>query len=399
MTRSLWLDSSSGRSHEELDVAIIGGGIIGAGAAYWLSRRQGLKVALMEGTRLAGGATGRGAGFVLRGVRPYYNQAVKTYGREPAKYLLGFAEESQALLRDLVQRHGNSFELIACGSYLLACSLEELQDLHESAELMREDGFDCEYQKEDPLGRDFYGALFNPGDCGINPAKLVRALAEASGFSVHEDEPVSRIELDDRKRLVVTTPRRLLTCARVLVTTNAYSPLLEPSFEGKVEPARLQILVTQPLRKSILERLCCANYGWEYFRQLPDKRLLLGGCRELFCQQEVGYADIVTQPVQIALEHYLKQRFPDVAGVPIDYRWSGVAGYTNDGLPLVGELSQLPGVYFAVGCNGHGLGYGLNMSRLLTEVALDGKSAGQFAANRAGLEAEVAAAAAKDRVP
>jgi glycine/D-amino acid oxidase-like deaminating enzyme len=94
--------------------------------------------------------------------------------------------------------------------------------------------------------------------------------------------------------------------------------------------------------------------------------------------EEVGYADMISKPVQNALLSYLKDRFPDVVGVPIDYRWSGLMGITADGLPLVGESEQIPGLFFAVAFNGHGLGYGLNMSKLLVEMALDGKTAGVF---------------------
>ncbi len=60
-------------------------------------------------------------------------------------------------------------------------------------------------------------------------------------------------------------------------------------------------------------------------------------------------------------------------------------GITADGLPLVGESEQIPGLFFAVAFNGHGLGYGLNMSKLMVEMALDGKSPGVFDIGRASL--------------
>jgi glycine/D-amino acid oxidase-like deaminating enzyme len=171
-------------------------------------------------------------------------------------------------------------------------------------------------------------------------------------------------------------------CDRVLLAINAYAPLFELGFVEKLTPIRGQILVTKPLWERVLDRICYANYGWEYFRQLPDNRLLLGGCREQFLDQEIGYSDVVSRPVQSALESYLKDRFPDIAGVRIDYRFSGVMGFTADGLPLVGETKKTPGMFYAMGCNGHGFSYGLNLSRLLVDCAIDGKSAGIFDAER-----------------
>ena len=109
--------------------------------------------------------------------------------------------------------------------------------------------------------------------------------------------------------------------------------------------------------------------------------------------EEVGYADMVTQPVQTALHNYLQDRFPEAAAMPVDYRWSGIMAFTKDELPIIGELIQqpvvvgqqpesVPGVFYAVGCNGHGMGYSFALSKLLVEVAMDGADAGIFGSER-----------------
>lgn len=387
MTLSIWLDVNDPpvreKTRHQVDVAIVGGGLIGAGCAHYLAKRK-VKSVILEAGTPASGASGRNGGFVLRGIQSYYNIAVKRYGRDNAKFVYAFTEENQRLIKEFLERVGANDAYEACGSYLLACSLEELDELAESAEMMKQDGFAVDYLKEDPLDRDFYGALLNAGDIGIHPVKLVRALIDQSGVEVFSGEQAIRLQTDGGK-LLLHCASKIIECDRVLVATNAYAPFLDPYFLDKVTPARGQILVTKPLRERILDKLCYANYGFEYFRQLPDNRLLLGGCRQNFSKEEMGYADMVTKPVQTALENCLKDRFPDVAGVRIDYRFSGVMGFTSDGLPLVGEIKKVPGAFFAVGFNGHGLGYGMNMSRLLVDVAMDGLSPGIFNVDRAPL--------------
>lgn len=378
MTISIWQDKLN-KPTEKYDVAIVGGGIMGAGSAYWLSKR-GLRVCVIESRHVASGASGRNAGFLLRGIHTYYNETVKRYGRENAAMLFRFTEENIRLIAEFAKGTGKHFDYQPSGSYLLACSLDELHDLDESQQLMVEDGFAVEYLKKDPLDRDYYGALSNDCDGGVNPVKLVNALIAESEAQLYDGESVSSIQVDGAVR--VTTDNRVIECDKVLLATNAYSQLLDPWFQNKVQPIRGQILVTQPLRKRILEKVCYANYGWEYFRQLPDDRFLLGGCRQLFQDTEVGYGDCVSANVQDSLENYLKDRFPEAAAAKVDYRWSGIMAFTEDGLPLVGEMDHLPQVYFAVGCNGHGFSYGLNLSKLLVDVALDGKDAGIFSANR-----------------
>lgn len=387
LTLSIWLDEKPEQAqsgiYDEVDIAIIGGGIIGAGCAYLL-RAKGLKVALFESSSPAGGATGRCAGFVLRGIQAYYKQAVERYGRDRATEIFQFAVKNQELIRSFKEETQEDFELESCGSYLLAASLEELETLEESSRLMNEDGFEVEFLRNDPIDRGFYGALFNRLDFAVNPAKLVRALLKASSASVFEREEVSRIEKSHNgSAIILRTPKRKIACDKLLIAANAYAPLIEPWFSDAITTVRGQIIVTKPLKKRIIDSICYANYGYEYFRQLADNRLLLGGCRQFFREEEEKtFADCLTRSVQTALENYLKNRFSDFAGIPVDYRFSGLMAFTRDGLPLVGELERLSGAYFAVGMNGHGLGYGLNMSRLLVDCALEGKEPGIFDARR-----------------
>ena len=411
MTLSIWLDERASGEEilDEVDVAIIGGGIVGAASAYLLhasDATRAAKVALFEARSIASGSTGRNAGFVLRGIQAYYNHAVKLYGREIAREVFKFADENQRQIRlfaeSIKDRPDLDFELSECGSYLLASSLEELDDLKQSAQLMQEDGFDAEFLVDDPIDRDFYGAIFNPRDFAINPVKLTRALLAKSNARVFENEEVFSVKKSPSGgKLVVSTPRRALIANRVLLATNAYAALGSYALAEKLNVVRGQILVTPPLKKrlKLLESICYANYGFEYFRQLPDNRLLLGGCRQQFMDEERGFGDTVTRSVQQALESYLKNRFPECAGTPVDYRFSGLMAFTNDGLPLVGEHEGLPGVFCAVGCNGHGLGFGLNLARMLVNVALMGASAGSFSVSRQSLKKPLAMASSGEKGP
>lgn len=404
MTLPIWLDEKSGAlpeaCAEHVDVAIIGGGIIGAGCAYELGKRGGIKIALFDSCSLAHGSSGRNGGFVLRGLQSYYNSAVKRYGRDVAREIVRFGEQNQAMIKNFALERGNSFDLDVCGSYLLACSLEELDDLKETAAMMAEDGFEVELLKNDPTDREFYGAVHNPCDAAINPQRLVFALAQASGAAIYANEEVGYLEHSSKSgKIIVKTSKRVLACEKLLVATNAYAPLLEGWFRDKLQIVRGQIIVTQPLKKRILHKVCYANYGFEYFRQLPDQRLLLGGCRQAFLDEEVGYGDMLTRPVQQALENFLKARFGEFAGVPIEYRFSGMMAFTSDGLPMLGAWPRLPGAFYAVGCNGHGLSFGMNMSKTLVEFAIDGKDPGIFDAARDSLCTRSPAVVAGEKGP
>lgn len=388
MTRSIWLDQQAQeeegqKSSASYDVVIIGGGLIGAATAYYLTNRKNLSVCLVESNQVGRATSARNAGFVLRGIQTYYDECVRKFGRESAEYIYRFAEENQQLLREFHDQSSVDISLEECGSYILAASIEELEELEESHELMREDSFEVELLKEDPLDRGYYGALYSKRDLGINPYKLTQALIEASRVNIIENEHILRVEsLPDDGGLEVIGTKTSFSAERVLLTTNAYSSLIDPWFQKIYHPVRGQILVTQPLNKEIVDKICYANYGWVYFRQLANKRFMLGGRRQMFREREIGFADIITPEVQSALEEYMKDFFEDVVGAPIDYRFSGVMAYTNDGIPVVDEHPHLKGLFYALGFNGHGLGYGLRMAKHLIAHALDGEDPGVFSASR-----------------
>ena len=205
MTISVWLDDRSADGdarvqNVEADLAIIGGGITGAAIAYFASRLGLKKIVIVEAGQIAGGASGRNGGFVLRGIHTYYDACVKQYGREVAADVYKFGEENQNLIRQFVAEHNVDIEYDPCGSLLLASSLDEYDELSRSAKLMAEDGFAVELCGDDPLDRGFYGALYNACDFGINPVKLVRSLIALSGATVLAEQPVRRLGGKWRRR-------------------------------------------------------------------------------------------------------------------------------------------------------------------------------------------------------
>ena len=396
MTISVWFDQSLQDGHSrattvEADLAIIGGGIVGAAVAYYAARRGIKNIVLIEAGKIACGASGRNGGFILRGIHTYYESCVKQYGHDVASFVYKFGESNQQLIKDFIQDEKVDIDYDACGSYLLASSLEELDELSRSARLMIKDGFKVELLADDPIDRGFYGALYNDCDFGINPVKLVQALLQCSTTTVYAEQPVRRLEVLSEGGVKITATNYVVMAKKAIMATNAYMPLLEPSFLDRIIPRRGQMFATAPLKKKLLDKICYANYGWEYFRQLPDRRLVLGGCRQFFLDQEMGYGDLVTRNIQGELERYMKDHFPELAGVHIDHRWSGVMAFTADGLPLVGELPHLPGVFFVVGCNGHGLGYGLGLGRLTVAYSQGDEGPGIFDSRRKAFTTDAAA--------
>jgi glycine/D-amino acid oxidase-like deaminating enzyme len=383
----VWQDRS-GRQHLECDVAVVGAGVVGSYLALEISR-MGLDVVVLEARFPGAGATGRNAGMALAGLGEYYHTAARRYGRETARAAWERSLENGRRTRRLHDELGLPYE--ACGSLLLALDEAEAAHLRAAHELMREDGLPSILHAADPLGRGFAAALEQPQDTGIDPVAFTEGMLSASGAVVLENCEVYALEPDQNG---VRLRSRLATvhAGHALLATNGYSPLLHPAFVGRVLPTRAQVLLTAPSPR-LIDTLCYANYGYEYFRQLPDGRVLMGGWRKRFADVEIGYADQTTEGVQGGLEGFLRERFPE-ASREVELRWSGVMGFSPDGLPLVGVLEDLPCAGYAVGFNGHGLGLGIVAADELIATLLHGAPPGPFSVHRQTLAGSALAAPA-----
>ncbi len=365
MTVSYWQDRS-GEETVVCDTCVVGAGIVGAYTAQCLVE-AGQDVVILEARHVAAGATGRNAGMVLTGLAAYYHEAVAQYGEQIAREVWQLTLANRARMFELAQRHGVPYE--QNGSLILAIDEAEVGDLERAARALDAAGLPGDFQRGDPTGRGFAAALIQPGDGATHPALLTEALVAHGGARLIAPSEVFAIE-PDGPGLRVRSRLATVRCAQVALCTNAYAPLFHPYFATLVAPTRAQVFVTAPVSTRVLDRPGYADYGYEYFRQLPDGAFLLGGWRQHFRDEEVGYEDRVTAGVQAGLEGFLGRFFPELRDVPVTHRWSGVMGFSRDHIPCVGRLPDQPQIGFAVGFTGHGLGWGLKTAERLVELLL-----------------------------
>ncbi len=378
MTVGLWQTADTEHAtHTQAAVVVIGAGIIGSYLALRL-REQHDDVLVLEARHVAGGASGRNGGLLLSGIAHNYAAACTHYGRELTRELWRTTIRNREAMIAWATRLGTPVR--RCGSYVLASSEREADELRASVALMAEDGFAAEWHSTDPLGRGFVAGLSNAGDGVIQPALLTAALLKASGAALRETAEVYAL-LSGEDGVLVRARGGDVLAQRVVLATNAWTPLLLPEFAATVVPARGQLLATAPAPR-VLERACYCDEGFEYFQQLPDGRFVLGGFRNLAFAEEATYADHTTSGIQSALDAFLARYFPELADIPVERRWSGTMGFTSDGLPLVGRLKRDERIAYAIGFNGHGLGLGMVVAdELLYELAGTG-SGSIFTARR-----------------
>lgn len=394
MTVSLWQDRSADARHE-VDFLVVGAGISGASTAYWLADR-GERVAVVDAGSIAFGASGKSGGMLLLGTADPYSRVVDLFGRERAAEVWSFTHENRGLLIDRVIGHGENdaaLRAVRTGTASASVSEHEQRELERSADLLREDGFPMEVLDRAAIGEAlrtaaFFGGLRDPAGITIDPARLterVLGLASERGASLFPHHEVFHIEADD-DGVHVWTSRATFRAEMVLLCTNAYSPLLHSHFAGRVYPTRGQMLATEPLPRRIVPWGVYADFGYEYFWQLPTGELVAGGWRQHHVDAEKGYSDETTREVQDGLWSFLTSVFPELSAVRVTHRWGGVMGFSGDGLPFIGELPGKPRIKYLAGHTGHGLGFSFLAARRLVAMALDAQPVGFLGAGRLTLK-------------
>ena len=385
MSVSYWQDTVGVTLDLDTDVTIIGGGLAGLSTAYWLNKQDpSLNIIVVEKGKLGHGASGRNAGFITCGSTEHFSRMTAAYGEDKAEEIWKFTEYNHKLILEEFGKENlnEACEYRNLGSWTLAATEHEVVVTKETVSALQERGVNVEWKDEIFSGTEgFYGGAFYADDGEIHPTKYLwqLALATDNNVDVLENSEVFGIDEEEGSLIVRTNKKRIKTEAIVLCT-NAWSSQLFSWFQDKVTPMRGQIVVTEPVDPFIQPSYC--SFVLDYFRQLVDGRVLIGGFRNADIEREVGYSDEINPIIHEKLESFLHEHFPTLRRKRIDYRWSGVMGFSADGYPMVGSLPEDPRIFYNVGFTAHGLGFTFATGELTAKLLLQGKSPGIFSGRR-----------------
>jgi gamma-glutamylputrescine oxidase len=382
------------------DVVVLGGGVHGAAAAYWLAR-AGAAPLLIDRTGPAAGASGNNGGLCVTGTAEGYPGAVARLGREPARAAWAVSAEGFALLQQIVAEEAIDCDLRPCGQLSFALDEDQLAGYRRSVEALAAEGFAAELLDREaaqaltptPLGPEVVGARLNPNAAALHSARLVYGLLAAAvrhGARLCLGVAATSLERG-AGGLRVVTDKGVVGAGAAVVALNAWSGELLPALAGLITPVRGQALATVPVAPALPYAFgVSVTPTGEYGQQTPDGAVIFGGCRAAAPGRDVGAREMVATPeVQAALDAALPRLFPALAGVPVARRWAGPMAFTPDYLPIVDAAPGLPGVWFAGGFCGHGMPFAPVFGRLLAQAATTGAkpaALGPFSLSRPTLQ-------------
>jgi len=348
------------------DVAIVGGGLVGASAALALARR-GLRVALFERRDCGAQASGVNYG------------GVRCQGR-PAEQL-PLALRARRIWDRLPELIGIDGEFVVSGHLRLARSDADLDALDAYATVAGEHGLTLQVMRGDTfrrrypwLGRAALGGSLCATDGHANPRVVSPAFARAAraaGADVFEHAAVDDAR-HDGMRFHVQAAGRAYTATWLINSAGAWANTIAERFGEAVpmEPIYPNMWVTEPLPPFITHNLGVYG-GGVYARQVARGNCVIGGGRGRgdgeFGQPSVDTTRAVMRDACALL--------PALRDALLIRTWSGVEGCTPDHNPIIGASRTTPNLLHAFGFSGGGFLLAPGVGEVLAELVTTGETA------------------------
>jgi glycine/D-amino acid oxidase-like deaminating enzyme len=372
MTLSFWEQETF---FKNVDVAIIGSGIVGLNAALSLKKQnRKLRIIVLERGVLPSGASSKNAGFACFGSA---SELLDDLGKYSESEVITTVRKRWNGLERLRKNLGDkAIDFHNWGGYEIFDSKDTYQRCEEKLGYLNKSlsgiiGKKTIYKNSDEKIKEFgfrnvQHMITNTAEGQIDTGKMMSALISKlrfegieilNGFGVKEME-------DNGKQVRILSDNGIgFNCKRVIVATNGFAQQLLPGYD--VQPARAQVLITSPIKDLKLKGTFHYDNGYYYFRNIGD-RVLLGGGRNLDFKTEETSEFGLTQLVQNKLEDLLENVILPKHNYKIEMRWSGIMGVGPAKKSIVKSVSK--NVFCAVRMGGMGVAIGSLVGEEVAEM-------------------------------
>lgn len=349
------------------DVVIIGGGVMGASAAYHLARQGVQKIVLLERESFFGtGATGRCAG----GVRYQFGTEIN----------VRLSIESLAMLERFKDEIGQDINYRKCGYLFVLTDEPHVRVFRQNADMQRRLGAHTQWLSGDEVRRrlplmsfeDALGGTFNQDDGLVDPNSVVSGyISAAQRLGVHclADAPVTGVQARKGKIEGVATP---LGTIQADVVLNAAGPWAAEvgglaGVELPITPVRRQWFTTTPLPELPADFPFVIDFAQSLYFHTEGEGLLIGMSNP---QEAPGYDQRVDEDFELLNAEAAILRMPILERAGRASHAAGLYEVTPDAHPIFGP-TPVDGFYVVAGFSGHGFMHGPIAGKLIAELMVE----------------------------
>jgi glycine/D-amino acid oxidase-like deaminating enzyme len=372
------------------EVVVVGGGMLGASAAYHLAR-AGMRPLVIEANSPAWGASGRSAGIALAGLGGHFPRVTRLVQASGGRSVVDYTMRSLDMLEGWDAELPGGIEWDRFGSLDLATDEAEEQLIRQMAWLQAGEGLEVRIvtgAELDDLAPGLAPGLvraakWTPQDGKLNPFRLCHALLDAvraGGGTVVTGVRVERLLATSGRVSGVLTSHGEVSTGAVLIATNAWTPAIVPHVAPNLTPIRETVCVTEVLPFSIGKPGFQTNQCNEYWRQTRTGDVVIGGFAVSDEGMGIGSYSMRVRPgVPPRLAGLLAALHPRLADAGIVRCWAGLLDFASLEMPMAGPLpaedgTPLPGAFVGAGLTGHGHPYAPILGMLLAELIARGRA-------------------------
>ncbi len=351
-------------------IIIIGGGVMGASAAYHLAARGVKDVVLLEKEEFFGqGATGRCAG----GVRYQFATEVN----------IRLSLASLPMLERFPDEMKQEVDYRQCGYLFLLTEENDVSAFERNVALQNKLGVNTiwltgdEIRKRLPLMKlnDVLKGTLNAKDGLCDPNGVVMGyINAASKLGVHTlgNVEVTGLQVTGGKITGVQTSKGAIAAPIVLNAAGPWAGLLGQMADVKIpiEPIRRQMLTTTPLPEIPADFPFVIDFAQSLYFHREGDGLLTGMSNP---NEKPGFDQNVDLDFELVNLEKAAQRLPLLEKAGLASHWAGLYEVTPDAHPIFGK-TPVEGFYVVAGFSGHGFMHGPVAGKIMAEIILDGKA-------------------------
>lgn len=337
------------------EIIIIGGGIIGCATAYYLAKKGLKDVIVLEGSdHIGNGGSSRNGGGVRQSGRDVRELPLVMYG---IKNLWPHLSEELEV----------DCEYHQDGNLRLGKTEAHRAILTKLADSARGVGLDVrmidgdEVRQINPyLSREVTCASYCPTDGHANPLTTTLGfykMARRMGVRFITGEPVKSLEIIRGRVRRVITPNNIYEADKILVAAGLDSrPVLTSvGIDIPMTNSLLEALVTEAEPHMFDQMLGTAEADF-YGHQTKHGSFVFGGSSGLERYNKDNGTPVTNSKTAPCICRGIMRYFPDLAKAKIVRTWAGWMDASSDGVPSLGKVDEVPGLYVACAFNGHGFG-------------------------------------------
>jgi glycine/D-amino acid oxidase-like deaminating enzyme len=358
----------------DVDVCVVGAGLAGLTVAREVARR-GWSVAVLEAGEVAGGASGRNAGFVSPGFAERIDAIVERVGLPRARELWALSEAGVDYVRRAIADTAMPGVEPRDGRLSVRRTDDEARLIEHAAMLRVDFSAEVEAWPADQVrevlrtGHYFQGLHYAKA-FHIHPLNYAFGLAadaETHGARIFHNTQATGLDPAGVRKRVQTTGGLVRARHVVLAASTGIGPVDE-QLAATVLPVSTYVAVTAPLGEKLFEAVrytgavADTRRTGDYYRIVADDRLLWGG--------RVSMGGTPPRRLKAQMRRDIRKVYPQLGDVEIEYAWAGTMAYAVHKMPQIGELA--PGYWLASAFGGHGLNTTAMAGEMIARAILEG---------------------------